>query len=196
MEVKCSDNFVLLIHSNETSKIFMPQPIITKIQLEHVEAISKITVESFIRTYQDDGAGITKEVITEAAGNLEKLIARYSKKFSERKNELSFVYIEEGKVLGHIWGKQESEAEYSVETLYVDIKNLKQGVGGRLLNMLANKILEINSNAKITVVVAKNNYNAIQFYEHFGFKIANPGFGKYKIKDNIILDTILMERSV
>ena len=168
----------------------------TKVQLEHVEAISKITVKSFIKTYQDDGAGITKEIITKAAGNLEMLITGYSKKINDGKNELSFVCIEEGKVLGHIWGKQESEVKYSIETLYVDIKNLKQGVGGRLLNSLVNKILEINSNVKITVVVAKNNYNAIKFYEHSGFKIANPSFGKYKIKDNIILDTILMEKSV
>ena len=166
--------------------------IITLTQLEHVQAISKITMASFIKTYQNEELRITKEIITEATGNLEDLITGYTKKINQGKNDLSFVYIENGNVLGHIWGKQKSENQYSIETLYIEPKNVKHGVGGTLLSTLLDKIYSINPNAEIILVVAKMNKNAIGFYQHFGFKIANQEFGKYKINNEINIDTVLM----
>ncbi len=174
----------------------MPQPNITQTQLKHTEAISKITIKSFIKTYQNKELGITEEILAVSLRNWEQLALAYTKKINEGRNNLSFVYIENDKVLGHIWGKQKDQNNFSVETLYIDTENVKQGIGGRLLTSLINKITEVNSNLKINVVVAKMNQNAIGFYEHFGFKIVDQELGKYKINNEISIDTVLLEKNI
>lgn len=165
---------------------------ITKIELSHVQAISKITVDSFIKTYLDEENGVSKEIITKSAGSVGFLAEAYTKKINLGKNKLSFVYIENSEVLGHIWGKEMPENNFMIETLYVDVKHIKKGIGGKLMKALLNKISEINSAAKIIIVVAKTNINTIQFYEHFGFKTVNLNYGKYKLADELFLETVEM----
>jgi ribosomal protein S18 acetylase RimI-like enzyme len=168
------------------------QSLTTKVELNHVKAISMITVESFIKTYLDEENGITNEIITKTVGSQEALANAYIKKIQLGKNKLSFIYIENSTVLGHIWGKEISENNYMIETLYVDLKHVKKGIGGKLMKALLNQISEISPLAKITIVVAKTNLNTIQFYEHFGFKIVNPNYGKYKLSNELFLDTVEM----
>lgn len=152
---------------NELRKESVSQIEIHEAKLEDVEGIAYVQRDSWLATYPNKKAGVTKEDIEERYKDMQERVLKWERNVKERlENRLILIAKEDGKVVGFCIAKKE-EKENNLSAIYVDPKYQGKGIGGKL----AHKVLEWLGNEKdISVFVADYNENAIAFYERFGFK--------------------------
>ena len=108
-------------------------------------------------------------------------VCEYSKKLNE--NGRTIVALRDGRIVGIVAGYINNEYSY-VSLIIVNENDRGLRIGKQLLYRFEQ--LSINNGVKfIKLEVRKNNYNAINFYKHFGYKIIGEASDTsyYMVKD-------------
>lgn len=145
-----------------------PSFTIEEMTLDTVEQATKMRLESWIETYTNDDAGVTREWIearNERQLAPEKVAER--KKRLENPNGARWVAKDvNGNVIGAATPYTDSDGIQHVGSLYVDKSWHGKGVGGALMQ----KIIDWSDPAKpIVLGVVTYNDRARAFYRKWGF---------------------------
>jgi GNAT superfamily N-acetyltransferase len=162
---------------------------ITRMQEDDVEAATKMRLQSWLDTYVNDAAGVSRAWIEERNQRQmspERLAAR--KALLDKPKTASFVAKNaEGEVIGGAWPYEDEQGVQHVGSLYVDKKWHGKGVGGALMQ----KIIQWSDPKKpIVLGVVTYNERAKAFYRKWGFEEIK---GSDTLFDNT-LPEIMMER--
>ncbi len=165
-------------------------------QPEDVEGIVSVLNAAWLETYPNPELGITKNDILAKIGDAKtkiKRIKEFLKTNRENENVIYLVSKERGRIIGFMFATKGKE-DGMIQALYIAPSNQRRGIGSKLME---NALFWLNGVNHISVNVVSYNYNAIKFYEKFGFTYAGPtssGFGV--LPNNKIIPEIKMVRSV
>jgi len=140
---------------------------VTEAKTEDVYAISDVQKETWLATYPNEAAGITREdILSEdfrSPGRIEKRI----KIINDPESNTKFFVAKSGeKVIGYCCA-QKLEDSNKLRSLYVLPTFQGKGTGKKLIEMAFDFM---DSSKPIKLTVATYNENAIVFYEKLGFK--------------------------
>lgn len=135
---------------------------------EDVEGITNVYYQSWLSTYPNKEAGVTREDVEykfQDAFSEEGLAKRRNYIENRKDNELFLMAKENGKVVG-VCGVVREEGANKLRTIYVLPEYQGKGVGSRLWEE-ARKFLDAGQDTFVEVV--DYNQNAIDFYKRKGF---------------------------
>lgn len=163
---------------------------VEKMQLEDVEAATHVRLQSWLDTYVNDEAGVTREWIK--VRNREQLTAE---KMADRKrrlmtsNSAGWVAKDaDGTIIGVINPYRDAKNVQHVGSLYVDKRWHGEGVGGELMRRM---IEWSDPTQPIELGIATYNGRARVFYHKWGFKeIA----GSETLFDNMIPEVKMIRK--
>ena len=143
---------------------------IRKINSGYLEALRKISIETFIDTFGEENSPENIKIYLEKAFNSKKLAAELHNPFSY----FYFIYFNE-EPAGYLkLNTEDAQSENTdkkaleIERIYVRKKFQRKGLGNFLLNKAA-KTAENLGKTILWLGVWENNRNAIEFYKKSGF---------------------------
>lgn len=146
-----------------------PQFTIEEMTLHTVEQATKMRLESWLETYTNEAAGVTREWIE--ARNKEQLspekVAARRERLANPNGARWVAKDKEGNVIGAATPYRDDEGVQHVGSLYVDKRWHGKGVGGALMQ----KIIAWSDPTKpIELGVVAYNERAKGFYKKWGFE--------------------------
>lgn len=136
---------------------------------EDAESIFKVQEVSWMKTYPNEGYGITAEMLKKRFENKEGRIARW-KSMIEAKSDAVWVVKEDSVVIGFC-GIKKTEEEHRLASIYIDPEKQGGGVGSILITKA---IAYLGREKDIVLDVVSYNENAIRFYIKHGFEVLGP----------------------
>lgn len=162
---------------------------ITPMQKNDVEALTKLRLQSWIDTYTNEDAGVTREWIEERNKlQLTPEKVAFRKSLLDNPKAAGFIAKDaDGKLIGGATPYEDGEGVQHVGSLYVAKQWHGKGVGGALMQEIVNW-----SNPKKPIILGVVTYNgrAKAFYRKWGFKEIE---GSETLFDNKVPE-IMMER--
>jgi len=140
--------------------------VITEATLDDVEAISEVQKETWLATYPNEQARITRDdILSEDFFSKERLESRRKTISDPKSNSKFWVAKHEGKVIGYCCIQKLPDYN-KIRSIYILPAFQGQGIGDRLMQ----KMFEFIDPTKPTKLsVAIYNTKAISFYEKHGF---------------------------
>ncbi len=151
------------------------EPVIVNIAIpEDAEGIGKVLYETWLATYPNEEAGITREVIESVVSvqlDPEYIVER-AKKIAEIDPAVRLFLTAKvaGTVQGIATANKYPDGRQKIGSLYVLPEAQGKGVGAAL----AQRMLDwFDLSEPVHLTVATYNVNAIHFYERFGFEVTD-----------------------
>lgn len=146
--------------------------IIRQARVADIPKYLAVKKQGWLETYPNKRLGITREMILSRDFLSVQRQNREKENFKNKKSR-TWVALLGQKMLG-VCGANKQKEENSIYSMYILSKFHRQGVGSL---MLKNALKWLENKKPISLVVAKYNNNAINFYKKFGFvKVGNtPG---------------------
>lgn len=169
-------------------KIESPKP-------EDVLELHNLFRETWLATYPNIENGITIEDIEDHFGQLDEASLNKRAKnieiVTEDINQFYKIVRIEGKIVGVIWGRVETDSIY-LKSLYILPKYQGQGIGTALFEAFKNWA---NKDKIMLVSVAIYNANAIAFYSAKGFVDTGRRFSeeRFRMKSGSIIPEMEMK---
>ncbi|WP_088103034.1 GNAT family N-acetyltransferase [Halalkalibacter urbisdiaboli] len=168
---------------------------IKKCNLEDLQILQQISIETFNDTFKDQNSPENMKAYLERAFNLKQL----KKELSNLSSEFFFVYVN-NEVAGYLkvntndaQSEEMDEEALEIERIYINNNFQKYGLGKYLQNKAMEIAMERNKK-KIWLGVWEKNKNAISFYKKMGF--VQTGAHSFYMGDEEQIDLIMTKTLV
>lgn len=135
------------------------------------QGISDLLWETWLATYPNEEAGITKEDINAKYSSPEWKagIEKRKTNINTSQNEHTWIIKDGERVIGMCAGVKEDDKNW-IQALYISPDYQKQGLGKKLMKV---GLEWLGKGKPIMIHAASYNKNAIDFYKSFGFTESN-----------------------
>ena len=165
----------------------------------------KLTIEKISEKYLKDAHKIYNYYIVNSYSNFEEKKLTFSQFDNNYKNIIKnklpyLIALSEKKVVGLAYlnkFREKSGYRFAFEnTIYVDDKHTRQGIGYKLLNELLN-VSKNNNNIKLIIAVigSIDSKGSLQLHEKLGFKKSGI-LKKIGFKNNKWIDAIFLQKKL
>ena len=148
---------------------------IRKVKSEDAEQFIKLRNMVWRITYKDI---FPEEVFLEKEARAEQEIKEFNQNFYNDNQVIAYVAVDDGRIVGLLWGKRNSEYEYFNNLGYADLMAMYihpdyqgKGIGGQFKQKFINWAKE-NGAQKYVIGVLKDNKPARIVYEAWGGKLS------------------------
>jgi ribosomal protein S18 acetylase RimI-like enzyme len=153
------------------------------------EGISEASYETWLATYPNEEAGISREDIEEQMKNRrspEEIEKTRSKILENNPNARMWVARENEKVVGFASLKKEPEFN-QLKSIYILPSHQGKGIGQKLWAEILNDVGD--DHKKMVVHVATYNTQAIEFYKKLGFRETGKQFSdeRFRMKSGAVI---------
>ncbi|WP_150452343.1 GNAT family N-acetyltransferase [Arenibacter lacus] len=135
-------------------------------QLEDYRSIAHLHTRSWQENYRGNFSDrfLDEEALADRMRVWEERLTRPAP------NQFLWVATQNGEICGFACAFKEEDSQYGtlLDNLHVSKASIGQGIGKRLISLLANEIKQTLPNAKMYLWVLENNVSAIRFYERLG----------------------------
>ena len=148
---------------------------VQKPTVEDVRGIQEVFYKTWLATYPNEEAGITREDIEEKFKDTfsEEVLARRAEKIKNPPAGHSFFVAKDGQTVVGLCNVINDETRNKLSTLYVLPEYQGKGIGSSLWKQARSSF---DPKRDITVEVATYNANAIAFYKKLGFEDTGKRF--------------------
>lgn len=173
---------------------FEQKPIeVSVAELSDVEEIVRIQGESWVKTYPNEVAGITKEDVEAfILPHREAKLASWGKAIASPSQAHTTFVVREGQGLGGYCFIQHEQERSFINAIYLDPRAEGKGYGSALMKAA---IAWADPQEPIMLHVTSYNGHAIAFYQRHGFEISpDPVAQKIELPSGIIIPLTKMVR--
>ena len=138
--------------------------------VDDATAIAQIQNDSWLATYPNEAAGITREDLVGYLGNIDARAFRWEGRLKKGDPNIQISVLKQGdRVIGFCSVTKMPNVGH-VDALYLDPEFSGKGMGGEALE---EGLRWLGNDKPIELEVASYNNRAIRFYERFGFRKQN-----------------------